>query len=151
MVRNTLGAFAGAAALALSLATVPHAAASWKLKPVTSTAVTEKERLQDIGSYLKRMGDADIFSGAIVIARDGKPVFAQAYGFIAGPYLGRPFVGHNGRAPGQCTEFGELRDTPYTIAVLSNVENVCRAVTQRILRVLATSSHASSQRTPGDH
>jgi D-alanyl-D-alanine carboxypeptidase len=58
------------------------------------------------------------------------------YGFIAGPYLGRPFVGHNGRAPGQCTEFGELRDTPYTIVVLSNVENVCRSVTQRILRVL---------------
>jgi D-alanyl-D-alanine carboxypeptidase len=58
------------------------------------------------------------------------------YGFIAGPYLGRPFVGHNGRAPGQCTEFGELRDTPYTIAVLSNVDFVCRAVTQRILRVL---------------
>ncbi len=58
------------------------------------------------------------------------------YGFIAGPYLGRPFVGHNGRAPGQCTEFGELRDTPYTIAVLSNVDFVCVQVTQRILRVL---------------
>lgn len=61
------------------------------------------------------------------------------YGFIAGPYLGRPFVGHNGRAPGQCTEFGELRDTPYTIAVLSNVDFVCRSVTQRILRVLRPS------------
>ena len=61
------------------------------------------------------------------------------YGFIAGPYLGRPFVGHNGRAPGQCTEFGELRDTPYTIAVLSNVDFVCRPVTQRILRVLRPS------------
>ena len=55
--------------------------ASWKLKLATSTAVTEQERLQEIGSYLKRMGDADIFSGAIVIARDGKPVFAQAYGY----------------------------------------------------------------------
>lgn len=60
------------------------------------------------------------------------------YGFIAGPYLGRPFVGHNGRAPGQCTEFGELRDTRYTIAVLSNVDFVCRDVTQRILRELRT-------------
>jgi hypothetical protein len=56
-------------------------AASWKLKRVTSTAVTEEERLQEIGAYLKRMGDADIFSGAIVIARDGKPVFAQGYGY----------------------------------------------------------------------
>jgi CubicO group peptidase (beta-lactamase class C family) len=61
------------------------------------------------------------------------------YGFIAGPYLGRPFVGHNGRAKGQCTEFGELRDTPYTIVVLSNVDFACRLVTQRILRVLRPS------------
>jgi hypothetical protein len=68
-----------------------------------------------------------------------KPELGSAsygYGFIAGPYLGRPFVGHNGRAPGECTEFGELRDTPYTIAVLTNVDFVCRPVTQRILRVL---------------
>ena len=55
--------------------------ASWKLKLVTSTAVTEEERLQEIGAYLKRMGDADLFWGTIVIARDGKPVFAQAYGY----------------------------------------------------------------------
>ncbi|MES2521283.1 MAG: serine hydrolase domain-containing protein [Gemmatimonadota bacterium] len=69
-----------------------------------------------------------------------KPELGSAnygYGFIAGPYLGRPFVGHNGRAQGQCTEFGELRDTPYTIVVLSNVkQNVCRQVTERILGVL---------------
>jgi CubicO group peptidase (beta-lactamase class C family) len=59
------------------------------------------------------------------------------YGIIAGPYLGRPFVGHNGRALGTCTEFGELRDTPYTIIVLSNLKRtVCRQVTERILRVL---------------
>ena len=67
------------------------------------------------------------------------------YGFIAGPYLGRPFVGHNGRAPGQCTEFGELRDTPYTIAVLSNVAFVCRPVTQRILRVLRPSAAPAAE------
>jgi CubicO group peptidase (beta-lactamase class C family) len=64
------------------------------------------------------------------------------YGFITGPYYGRPFVGHNGRAPGQCTEFGELRDTRYTIAVLSNVDIVCRSVTERILRVLRPSEAA---------
>jgi CubicO group peptidase (beta-lactamase class C family) len=67
----------------------------------------------------------------------GSPTYG--YGFIAGPYMGRPFVGHNGGAPGECTEFGELRDTPYTIAVLSNVDFVCRSVTQRILRVLRPS------------
>ena len=77
-----------------------------------------------------------------------KPELGSAnygYGFIAGPYLGRPFVGHNGRAPGQCTEFGELRDTPYTIAVLSNVDFVCRSVTQRILRVLHPSEAVPSK------
>jgi CubicO group peptidase (beta-lactamase class C family) len=71
-----------------------------------------------------------------------KPELASTiygYGIIAGPYLGRPFVGHNGRAKGQCTEFGELRDTPYTIVVLSNVDFACRLVTQRILRVLRPS------------
>jgi len=68
--------------ITLFQARVPdEVAASWKLKPVTSTAVTEKDRLQEIGSYLKRMGDADIFSGAVVIAREGKPLFAQAYGY----------------------------------------------------------------------
>jgi CubicO group peptidase (beta-lactamase class C family) len=62
------------------------------------------------------------------------------YGVVAGPYLGRPFVGHNGRSWGVCTEFGELRDTPYTIIVLSNLKmDVCRQVTQRILRVLPPS------------
>lgn len=41
----------------------------------------EQARLQELGSYLKRMADADRFSGSVVIARDGKPVFAQAYGY----------------------------------------------------------------------
>jgi CubicO group peptidase (beta-lactamase class C family) len=59
----------------------PQVVASWGLKRVGSVAVTEQERLEEIGSYLKRMGDADIFSGAVVIAREGKPVFAQAYGY----------------------------------------------------------------------
>jgi CubicO group peptidase (beta-lactamase class C family) len=72
----------------------------------------------------------------------GKPELGSpnyGYGFIAGPWFGRPLVGHNGRAPGECNEFGELRDTPYTIAVLSNVDYVCRDVTRRILRVLRPS------------
>jgi D-alanyl-D-alanine carboxypeptidase len=62
------------------------------------------------------------------------------YGFMTGPRYGRPFVGHNGNAAGQCTNFGELRDTPYTIVVLSNVTIfTCMEVTERILRVLRPS------------
>jgi D-alanyl-D-alanine carboxypeptidase len=52
----------------------------------------------------------------------------------------RPLVGHGGNASGQCTEFGELRDTPYTIVVLSNLSiGTCMQVTERILRVLRPS------------
>lgn len=62
------------------------------------------------------------------------------YGFGGFSRYSRPFVGHNGLAPGQCTEFGELRDTPYTIVVLSNLTgNTCRDVTAKILRVLRPS------------
>ena len=81
-----------------------------------------------------------------------KPELASTiygYGIIAGPYLGRPFVGHNGRSWGQCTEFGELRDTPYTIVVLSNLTmNTCRQVTQRILRVLRPSEAMAKPAQP---
>lgn len=59
----------------------PQVVATFGLKRVASVAVTEEEKLQEFGSYLKRMGDADVFSGAVVIARDGNPVFAQAYGY----------------------------------------------------------------------
>jgi CubicO group peptidase (beta-lactamase class C family) len=51
------------------------------LKRTASVAATEQERLEEIGSYLKRMGDAGVFSGSVIIARDGKPVLAQAYGY----------------------------------------------------------------------
>jgi pimeloyl-ACP methyl ester carboxylesterase len=49
----------------------------------------------------------------------------------------RPLVGHGGNAPGQCTEFGALADTPYTIVVLSNLTGgTCMSVTGKILQVL---------------
>lgn len=41
----------------------------------------ESSRFTSIGAYLTRLADADVFSGVVVIARDGKPVFAQAYGY----------------------------------------------------------------------
>jgi CubicO group peptidase (beta-lactamase class C family) len=97
----------------------PAAIASWNLKPAASTAVTEQQRLEEIGSYLKRMGDAELFSGAIVIARDGKPVFAQAYGYadrekkipntLDTPFLmGSMSKLFTGLAVGQLAEQGKL-------------------------------------------
>lgn len=42
---------------------------------------SEEARLRQIGAWLKRLGDAEVFSGVVVIARDGKPVFSQAHGY----------------------------------------------------------------------
>jgi len=51
-------------------------------EPAAASAPTsEKARLQQIGSYLKRLGDAEVFSGVVLIARNGKPVFERAYGY----------------------------------------------------------------------
>ena len=49
------------------------------VRPAASVALSEGEQLQEIGAYLKRLADADIFSGVVVITRDGQPVFSQAY------------------------------------------------------------------------
>lgn len=42
---------------------------------------TEEERLAVIASLLDRLSAADMFSGVVVIARDGVPIFQRAYGF----------------------------------------------------------------------
>jgi CubicO group peptidase (beta-lactamase class C family) len=97
----------------------PKVMATFGLKRAASVAVTEEERLQEVGSYLKRMADADLFSGVVVIAREGKPVFAQAYGYadrekkipntLETPFflasMNKPFTG---LAIGQLVEQGKL-------------------------------------------
>ncbi len=70
-----------------------------------------------------------------------KPELAtQHYGYafsVLARMAKRPLVGHGGNAPGQCTEFGALADTPYTIVVLSNLTGgTCMSVTGKILQVL---------------
>ena len=85
----------------------------------TPVAQSEQARLQHIGSHLKRLGDADIFSGVVVIARDGKPVFSEAYGYadrekkipntVATPFLlGSMNKLFTGLAIGQLVEQGKL-------------------------------------------
>jgi D-alanyl-D-alanine carboxypeptidase len=51
------------------------------VRPAASVARSEQEQLKEIGAYLKRLGDAGSFSGVAVIARDGEPVFSEAYGY----------------------------------------------------------------------
>ena len=68
----------------------------------------------------------------------GSPMYGYGFGVQTN---GRPFVGHGGNAYGQCTQFGALTDTPYTIVVLSNLTILtCTIVTEEILRLLPPTS-----------
>jgi CubicO group peptidase (beta-lactamase class C family) len=42
--------------------------------------LTEAEKLQELESFLEKQSAADNFSGAVVIARNGQPIFKKAYG-----------------------------------------------------------------------
>ena len=42
--------------------------------------LTEEEAARELDDYLKRLAEADVFSGAVLLARDGKVIFAKAYG-----------------------------------------------------------------------
>jgi CubicO group peptidase (beta-lactamase class C family) len=53
----------------------PQISGSGKLKKSN-----EKAQLKDIQALAERLADADLFSGVVLIARDGKPILAEAYG-----------------------------------------------------------------------
>lgn len=100
------------------ISNVPPSAVASLVRPA-SVGLSEQAQLQQIGSHLKRLGDADIFSGVVVIARDGKPVFSQAYGYadrekkiantIETPFLlGSMNKLFTGLAIGQLVEQGKL-------------------------------------------
>lgn len=79
--------------------------------------------------------------GTLRLHASAKPELAtKHYGYafaVLARMAKRPLVGHGGNAPGQCTEFGALADTPYTIVVLSNLTGgTCMSVTGKILQVL---------------
>ena len=87
--------------------------------PAPLVPLSEQQGLQHIGTYLKRLGDADVFSGVVVIARDGQPVFSQAYGYadrerkipnaLSTPFLlGSINKLFTGLAIGQLVERGKL-------------------------------------------
>ena len=42
--------------------------------------LTEAEAGRDLGTFVKKLADADLFSGAVLLAKDGKPLFQGAYG-----------------------------------------------------------------------
>jgi CubicO group peptidase (beta-lactamase class C family) len=42
--------------------------------------LTPAEAGRELGAFVKKLADADVFSGAVLFAKDGKPVFQGAYG-----------------------------------------------------------------------
>lgn len=41
---------------------------------------TDAEQVRELDAFLGRLAEADVFSGAVLLARDGKPLFQRAYG-----------------------------------------------------------------------
>jgi len=64
----------------------PHAIKSFELRPIARPAefsiprMTEAEALKAFRGYLDQAAAADRFSGAVLVAKNGKPVFTAVYG-----------------------------------------------------------------------
>jgi CubicO group peptidase (beta-lactamase class C family) len=57
------------------------AAATSACGPVPATPASSAEVAERADAYLRAHVDSGRFSGAVLLARDGKPLFARAYGF----------------------------------------------------------------------
>ncbi|HYP02622.1 MAG TPA: serine hydrolase domain-containing protein, partial [Pyrinomonadaceae bacterium] len=42
--------------------------------------LTDAERARELEAYVQKLADADVFSGAVLLAKDGKVLFEKAYG-----------------------------------------------------------------------
>lgn len=62
----------------------PHRIEGWGMRLLTDQepflGTTDSQRVAEISRFLKRLDDAEAFSGVVMIAKDGKPIFQQAYG-----------------------------------------------------------------------
>lgn len=69
--------------------TTPHLLVDYNLDssppPVISVVkpLTDEQLVNKVKSYLQTQADADVFSGAVLIAKNGKPIFRQAYGLAS--------------------------------------------------------------------
>jgi CubicO group peptidase (beta-lactamase class C family) len=56
------------------------------IRPANARKLSQAEFARWLDGYLKRLTTADVFSGSVLIARDGKPVFQNAYGLASKAY-----------------------------------------------------------------
>jgi CubicO group peptidase (beta-lactamase class C family) len=48
--------------------------------PAAARKVSEADAVRELEAFVQKLADADFFSGTVLLAKDGKPVFAKAYG-----------------------------------------------------------------------
>jgi CubicO group peptidase (beta-lactamase class C family) len=136
-------------------------------EPTAAPALTsEKGQLRQIASYLKRLSDAEVFSGVVVIARGGKPIFSQAYGYadrdkkiantVETPFLlGSMNKLFTGLAIGQLVEQGKLSyEDPLSkfIPDFPDPESARRVKIKHLLsHTSGLTSYNPSISTPGNH
>lgn len=76
--RSFLG---GAAAAVAGLALTPTCAACQQANSVKGAGDSEAAR--ELDAFTRRLAAEDAFSGAVLVARDGRPIFKQAYGLAS--------------------------------------------------------------------
>jgi CubicO group peptidase (beta-lactamase class C family) len=67
----------------------PHAVTSIGIRRASNPSpvkVSEAEAVKVLEAYMKKLVAADVFSGTVLVARNGKPVFANAYGMANSAY-----------------------------------------------------------------
>ncbi len=53
---------------------------------VSPVSIEETELLKELRSFMEELSDKDEFSGVVLLAKDGKPIFLQAFGFASKEY-----------------------------------------------------------------
>lgn len=68
----------------------PHRITSFAVRPTPRPAdagpwerLSDREIAAKLDAYLKKLADADLFSGAVLVARDGKPLYKRAFGLAS--------------------------------------------------------------------
>jgi CubicO group peptidase (beta-lactamase class C family) len=68
-------------------AEAPHRITDLDLRPANSPSgeraakkLTDAERVRELKAYVQKLAEADAFSGAVLLAKDGKVLFEKAYG-----------------------------------------------------------------------
>ena len=67
----------------------PHiitAISNQPIEPANARKLTQTEFARWLGMYLQRLAAADVFSGSVLVVKDGKPIFQNAYGLASKAY-----------------------------------------------------------------